>query len=33
VRSDIDGAYNVIFRDDGRLIAHPKFMTAPAVIL
>jgi len=28
VRSDIDGAYNVIFRDDGRLIAHPKFMDA-----
>lgn len=26
--SDIAGTYNVIFRDDGRLIAHPRFMEA-----
>ena len=28
VRSDGDGGYNVIFREDGRLIAHPRFMDA-----
>ena len=26
--SDIEGTYNLIFREDGQLIAHPKFMEA-----
>ena len=26
--ADLDGTYNLLFRDDGRLIAHPRFMEA-----
>ena len=28
LRSDLEGTYNLIFRADGRLIAHPRYMEA-----